>query len=103
MCRGTFNRANQKQWKHGDLVIHDREAKEHKMLRVVTFVREDGVCRTQYAYPKELPQRYRNKVFYDKSEYLHDPKRFGIPIKPNKPQHKTQHQTQENNHEKACP
>jgi len=76
----TLNKANTHPWKPGDIVIHDREAKEHRMLRVVTFVRKDGVCLTKYAYPKELPIRYRSKTFYDRTEYLHNPKRFGIKL-----------------------
>jgi len=74
----TVHRANRKKWKVGDLVIHDRDAKEQRMLRVVVAVLGGGWVRTVFHDRSELPANWRGRVFLDRMEELHDPRRFHI-------------------------
>lgn len=75
---------NKRTWERGDIVIHDADAKEHRMLmRVITPNRCNGHCITEYVYPgwvyrTQTPKgRYQNGM-----KSLHDPRRFGL-IVPN--------------------
>ena len=70
------------QWKRGDIVIHDADAKDSRMLmRVVGYLR-NGLCRTVYVNKErqrgwgyERVSRLINRV-----AVLHDPVRFSIEI-----------------------
>lgn len=75
---------NRRQWQRGDLVIHDRDAKEHRLIRVVVARLPGGLLQSVYAFRKELPDNWsaRHKVFTDRPEYLLDPKRFRLTTKP---------------------
>jgi len=70
-------RPNRKAWNVGDIVIHANEAKETKMLRVVTWVNGDLIG-TEYAHPEMLPLKYALKKFRDLNIWLHDPKRYDV-------------------------
>lgn len=68
--------ANTIHWGKGDFVLHDADAKEPKMLMVVTGYDDDGLVRTRYVYPREgrnMREGYRNDL-----KYLHDPKEWGV-------------------------
>ena len=73
-----INKPNRKVWRVGDTVIHDTDAKERRMLRVVVFIKPSGVMRTVFKYKQELPEGYRDQIFYDWPRFLHDPNRFNI-------------------------
>lgn len=67
---------NTRHWRKGDIVLHDADAKEPKMLmRVVGYTR-DGLCKTQY-----VDKRRRRTMWKNDTKYLHDPERFGITIR----------------------
>lgn len=69
----TNDPPNAKHWKKDDLVIHDGDAKEARMLmRVIGYTR-DGLVKTQY-----VDQKRTRKIWVNESRYLHDPFRFGI-------------------------
>src|SRR5659263_33583 len=75
---------NKRTWERGDVVIHDADAKEHRMLmRVIALNRCNGHCITEYVYPgwvyrTQTPKgRYQNGM-----KSPHDPRRFGL-IVPN--------------------
>jgi len=74
----AVHRCNRKTWQIGDLVIHDRDAKEHRMLRVVVARLPGGEIRTVFAFRHELPESWRRRVSNDRPESLHDPRRFHI-------------------------
>jgi len=74
----VIHQANRRHWQIGDLVIHDRDAKEHRMVRVVVAQLPDGELRTVYKFRAELPESWRGRVFHDRPESLLDPRRFGI-------------------------
>lgn len=60
-------------WQKGDIVIHDADAKEPKMLmRVIGYTR-DGLCKTQYVDWSKKRTVYKNDI-----QYLHQPERFNI-------------------------
>jgi len=80
VMRRTIERPNRRQWQVGDLVIHDRDAKEHRMLRVVVAELPGGALRTVFAFRNELPESWRRKVYECSQRELHDPKRFGISL-----------------------
>ena len=68
------------QWKVGDLVLHDCDAKEGRMLmRVVGFTR-NGLVRTAYV-DSELQRQWgwppRSRLI-NRMVVLHDPARFGV-------------------------
>lgn len=66
------------EWRAGDYVVHDADAKRSDMLMVVLGRSASGVYRTRYAYPAEQPRSWRHKVWRNTIESLHDPSRFGI-------------------------
>lgn len=65
---------NKSRWWKGDVVIHDADAKEPKMLMVVIGYSRDGLCKTQYCNPL----CHRRTIWQNGIEFLHDPKKFGI-------------------------
>ena len=71
---------NATQWRVGDFVIHDSDAKRADMVMVVIGCSRQGIYRTRYAFPEEQPRAWRRKVWRDTVESLHDPARFGIGI-----------------------
>jgi len=73
-----MNRPNRKSWNVDDLVIHARDAKERRMLRVVIAVLPDGRIRTVFAHRPDLPEAWRRRVFVDRPADLHDPRRYRI-------------------------
>ena len=66
--------ANTKRWRKGDIVIHDADAKEPKMLMVVIGYTRDDLCKTQY-----VDRRHKRTIWKNGLEYLHQPERFNIP------------------------
>jgi hypothetical protein len=94
--------ANKTEWNPGDIVIHDVDSKDHKMLMVVLGVSHDHTqMTTKYLNPEEMiphcimikygafehiPKRltsqYRQTWLND-VKYLHDPDRFDIVITEN--------------------
>lgn len=67
--------ANTENWGVGEIVIHDADAKEPRMLMVV--IGRDAKTkeiRTQYL----LTSEHGRKVWKNDPKYLHDPKRFGL-------------------------
>ena len=71
---------NATQWRVGDVVIHDSDAKRADMLMIVIGCSRLGVYRTRYAFPEEQPRAWRRKVWRNTVESLHDPAIFGIGI-----------------------
>jgi len=69
---------NKHDWKIGDLVIHDADAKEARMLMLVKKIAPDGLIVTEYLYPLDK-LTITGEIKNDK-KYLHCPKRFGIDI-----------------------
>jgi len=85
-------------WKSGDIVIHDSDSKEHKMLMVVLSVDDTGMAKTLYfnireIVPKCIIRKFDSfekipfkvlkqylQVWENDLQYLHDPARFGIKI-----------------------
>lgn len=47
---------NTVQWRVGDLVIHDSDAKRADMLMIVVGQERSGVFRTRYAFPWAQPR-----------------------------------------------
>lgn len=77
------------QWRRGDIVIHDYDAKRPEMLMEVIGYTRDGECRTRYCEANETNGRLirtrrsvlnRNPVYRNPIVYLHDPARFGIAV-----------------------
>lgn len=64
---------NSTRWKLGDYVIHDADAKNERMLMIVTGCTKEGTYITRYANKDVCPDRYENPL-----KVLHDPLRFGI-------------------------
>ena len=71
---------NARQWRVGDVVIHDSNAKRADMLMVVIGCSRQGIYRARYAFPEEQPRAWRRKVWRNTVESLYDPARFGIDI-----------------------
>lgn len=77
--------ANTIQWKPGDLVLHDADAKREDMLmRVVNYAR-DGRCRTEYVTDSENMRwrmfgRGKRSRLLNPISVLHDPARFGVSV-----------------------
>ncbi len=71
---------NATHWQPGDLVVHDADAKEPRMLMKVIGYRKDGLCRTEYidADVKQKWKRARSGALVNELRALHDPRRFGI-------------------------
>lgn len=67
--------ANSTRWKLGDYVIHDADAKNERMLMVVTGCTNEGTYITRYANKDVCQKRYQNPL-----RALHDPRRFGIEV-----------------------
>lgn len=64
---------NTTRWKPGDLVIHDADAKESRMLmRVTGYSKTNGLCITRYLDPE------RRKIYENDIKYLLDPAPFGL-------------------------
>jgi hypothetical protein len=78
--KGSINyEPNTVRWQPGAVVIHDADAKEEKMLMVVTgYHRKTGECRTKYLHPEYLPGMKR--YYLNDIRYLHDPARFGLQV-----------------------
>lgn len=62
-------------WKTGDVVIHDTDAKKKHMLMRVIKVQKNGLIVTKYITPPSYDKRNRWK---NDKKFLHDPARFGI-------------------------
>ena len=74
--------ANEIEWKVGDIVIHDCDAKKEHMLMVVFRIETDefGTCyHTRYKYGGNFPDA--TKVWKNCKDVLHDPKRFNLECK----------------------
>lgn len=71
---------NTVQWKVGDLVIHDSDAKRADMLMIVIGQDRSGIFCTRYAFPWMQPRPWRRKIWRNSIEWLHDPARFGISV-----------------------
>ena len=71
---------NATQWRVGDFVIHDSDAKRADMLMIVIGCSRQCLYRTRYAFPDEQPRAWRRKVWRNTVESLHDPAIFGIGI-----------------------
>lgn len=72
---------NKINWKDGDLVIHDCDAKRKDMLmKVVGTITTKGkkVYKCEYINEEKRNQYGLKKVFCNPKECLHDPKRFNI-------------------------
>ena len=50
--------ANRVEWKTGDYVVHDSDAKRADMLMVVIGRGSSGGFRTRYAFPFGLPRSW---------------------------------------------
>lgn len=62
------------QWRRGDVVIHDIDAKEPRMLMRVIGYNSAGECETEYI----LKDNRRKATYHNPVAYLHSPSRFGI-------------------------
>ena len=70
---------NTTQWKAGDLVLHDADAKRPEMLMKVIGYGRNGECKTQYA--TRLPMNGNRKTVWRNGIcVLHDPARFGVMV-----------------------
>lgn len=93
-----IHEANTTQWKVGDIVVHDADSKDHKMLMVILAVDDSGMAKSKYINLRELVptclngkfERIPDRVLKDYEEvyendmkYLHDPAIFGIEITDN--------------------
>lgn len=65
--------ANTFRWRKGDIVLHDGDAKEPKMLMVVIGYTRAGLCKTQY-----MDKRKRRTIYKNDIAYLHNPERFKL-------------------------
>lgn len=64
---------NTRQWVRGEIVIHDADAKEPRMLmKVIGFTRA-GLPKTRY-----VDKRQSRKVYINEFKYLLDPTQFGL-------------------------
>ena len=64
---------NDIQWRRGDIVIHDADAKEPKMLMKIVGFTRSGLAKTQY-----VDKRRQRKIWVNHMSVLHDPKRFKL-------------------------
>lgn len=69
----TLYPANTVRWRKGEIVIHDSDAKEPKMLMVVIGYSRDGLCKTQY-----VSREHKRTVWKNEIAFLHEPSQFGI-------------------------
>ena len=93
--------ANTIEWKPGDIVIHDADSKDHKMLMVIISVDDTGMAKSKYLnideivptciirkygsfrhIPGRLLKEYR-EIYNNDMKYLHDPAGFNIVITEN--------------------
>ena len=65
--------ANEIKWRIGDIVIHDADAKNEKMLMKVIEILPEHKRKTIYINQKSAQKSYINRC-----EVLHDPRRFNI-------------------------
>jgi hypothetical protein len=97
----VIHEANTTQWKVGDIVVHDMDSKDHKMLMVVLNVDDQAMAKSKYINVREIvptclirkygkleriPDRILKEyeeVYENDKKYLHDPARFGIEITEN--------------------
>lgn len=86
-------------WKSGDVVIHDADAKDERMLMEVlgskvllpTITKPPiRIFFTRYIYPAKIfpknraeQKRMRKRIYENEMGFLHDPKIFGITVKGN--------------------
>jgi hypothetical protein len=85
--------ANTIKWKPGDIVIHDADSKDHKMLMVILSVDDSGRAKSRYLNIQEIaglgqkiaiPMLKHYKQIYENDiKYLHDYARFDIAITEN--------------------
>ena len=75
-----LHEANRVEWKTGDYVVHDSDAKQTDMLMIVIGRSRAGGFRTRYVFPFGLPRSWRRRVWLNTIEALHDPRRFGIEL-----------------------
>lgn len=64
---------NTEEWMGGDIVIHDGDAKEPKMLMIVLGHSRDGQIRTKY-----ISKGRKRRVMKNFLDCLHKPERFNI-------------------------
>jgi len=76
-CNEMNYKPNKIDWRIGDIVIHDANAKEGIMLMKVIIVEPIGIT-TQYI-DKE---KYGDQYYLNNKKYLHDPKGFKFKTKP---------------------
>ena len=71
---------NTTEWKIGDLVIHDCDAKEADYLMVVIgYDPIKNLYHTRYvSLPRKVPKKVQKQIWKNDVKYLHDPERFGI-------------------------
>lgn len=62
-------------WKIGDLVIHDADAKNSRMLMVVTGFLMDERVVTKYI-SRDLKTKYKNNRWLNPNKVLHDPHNY---------------------------
>lgn len=65
------------QWRKGDIVIHDADAKQPHMLMRVTGYDRDGLVISEY-----VDRTHRRKTYRNELRFLHDPALFGIDAAP---------------------
>ena len=73
-------------WKIGDLVLHDMDLKDKKMLMCVEGYMANDLYITKYWYPQthycrlcgHKKEERNEKTYKNDKKYLHDPRRFGI-------------------------
>lgn len=58
-------------WQKGDLVLHDCDAKQPKMLMKVIGYTREGKCKTQYLFRDKRRTVWKNEI-----KYLHSPEQW---------------------------
>lgn len=75
---------NEINWKVGDIVIHDADAKKEEMLmkviRIIKTLKKTIYETKLFNYPNKKFMNSKENRYLNKKECLHDPKRFGIDI-----------------------
>ena len=76
---------NKIDWKVGDLVLHDADAKKEQMLMKVIEIMTDGQIKTRLVDPymgrcpdHHRPLTVKERTFVNDKKYLHDPQRFNV-------------------------
>ena len=80
---------NKIDWKVGDIVIHDADAKREDLLMKVIKVELLGIT-TQYVDKT----KYGHQYYLNDKKYLHDPKRFNLNVSKPQTQKKDDNQRQ---------